>query len=120
MKKAILITAGLAMLSVSATAKDVQYELRVDGMTCPFCAATSEKALKKIEGVNLASTDLEKATIRICAAEDVEITDEQLTKLLKKKGFTYVSKTKQETCTLGEAKTDTKTGFWQSIFHKHT
>jgi len=120
MKKVILMTAGLVLLSVNAAAKDVQYELRVDGMTCPFCAATSEKALKKIEGVSLVSTDLEKATIRVCAAEEAEITDEKLTKLLKKKGFTYVSKTKQETCTLGEAKPETKTGFWQPIFHKHT
>jgi len=100
MKKAILITAGLALLSVGTTAKEVQYKLRVDGMTCPFCAATSEKALKKIEGVSLVSTDLKKATIRVCATEEAEITDDKLTKLLKKKGFTYVSKTKQETCTL--------------------
>jgi len=102
MKKVILITAGLALLSasVSVTAKEVQYKLRVDGMTCPFCAATSEKALKKIEGVSQVSTDLKKATISVCATEEAEITDEKLTKLLKKKGFTYVSKTKQETCTL--------------------
>ena len=100
MRKAILITAGLALLSVSSSAKDVQYELRVDGMTCPFCAATSEKALKKIEGVSHVSTDLKKATIRVCATEEAEITDDKLSKLLKKKGFTYVSKTKQEACTL--------------------
>jgi copper chaperone CopZ len=104
MKKAILMTAGLALplalLSVGANAKDVQYELRVDGMTCPFCAATSEKALEKIEGVNKVSTDLKKATISVCATEEAELTDEKLAELLKKKGFTYVSKTKQETCTL--------------------
>lgn len=120
MKKLILMTAGLALLGTNAFAKDVQYNLRVDGMTCPFCAATSEKALKKIQGVHAVSTDLKKATISVCAAEEAEMTDAKLSKLFKKKGFTYVSKTKQEQCTFSTDKTDVKTGFLKSIFHEHT
>jgi len=104
MKKLLLITAGFALLGGNAYAENVQYDLRVDGLTCPFCAATSEKALKKIEGVTKVSTDLDAAIISVCAAENVNLTDEQLTKLFKKKGFTYVSKTKQDTCTVVDKK----------------
>ncbi|PCI53083.1 MAG: hypothetical protein COB36_13350 [Alphaproteobacteria bacterium] len=121
MKKLLLITAGLMLLGGNAFAKDVQYDLRVDGMTCPFCAATSEKALKKIKGVSAVSTDLKKATISVCAAEDTDMSDPKLSKLLKKKGFTYVNKTKQEVCSISAGKTDVKkTGFLRGFFHKHS
>ena len=119
---AIVSLAGAVFIlsTTTATAKDVQYEVRVDGMTCPFCAATSEKALRKIKGVTAVSTDLTKATISVCAASDTLITDEKLSKMLKKKGFTYVSKTKLEACALDVKKKPQKTGFFQSIFHKHS
>jgi len=121
MKKILLIAAGFALLSADALAKDVQYDLRVDGMTCPFCAATSEKALKKIKGVTEVSTDLKKATISVCASEETDMSDEKLKKMLKKKGFTYVSKIKQEQCTIRAGKTDVKkTGFLRGLFHKHS
>ncbi|HFB54699.1 MAG TPA: heavy-metal-associated domain-containing protein [Hellea balneolensis] len=121
MKKAIILTAGLMMLAANVTATEVQYDLRVDGMTCPFCAATSEKALKKIKGVKAVSTDLKTAIIHVCATEEAQMSDQKLGKMLKKKGFTYVSKTQHAQCTLSEDTTDVqKTGFWKSMFHKHT
>jgi len=108
MRKILLISAGIILLASNALAKDgqdqVQYDLRVDGMTCPFCAATSEKALKKIEGVSKVSTNLETATISVCTDGKTDMADEKLTKLFKKKGFTYVSKTKQETCSVSDEK----------------
>jgi len=108
MRKILLISAGALLLAGNAFANDgqrqVQYDLRVDGMTCPFCAATSEKALKKIEGVTKVSTDLDTATISVCAGEAIDMADEKLAKLFKKKGFTYVSKTKQETCSVSDKK----------------
>jgi len=108
MRKILLISAGVLLLAGNAFAKDgqgqVQYDLRVNGMTCPFCAATSEKALKKVEGVTKVSTNLDTATISVCADEATDMTDEKLAKLFKKKGFTYVSKTKQETCSVSDKK----------------
>lgn len=87
--------AGVAVVDAAdvgakAAGKDVQYTLRVDGITCPFCVATSEKALKKIDGVKGVSSDLKGGTITVCAdAEKVAFTDEQLSKLFLGKGFTY-------------------------------
>ncbi len=99
---AMTIAISSTLLTGNAAADPVQYDLRVDGLTCAFCIAASKKALKKIEGVTQFSVDLDTATISICAAKDVKFTDEQLTKLFKKKGFSYKSKIRKDVCTIGQ------------------
>ncbi len=103
MIRALLMTIGLMFVSGGAMAADVQYDLQVDGITCPFCVATSEKALKKIEGVRHVTADLETGIISVCADESVVFTDEQLKKLFLDKGFTYMSMTKRESCTISSS-----------------
>jgi mercuric ion binding protein len=99
MMKIFAAALTFAMLaSTSAFAKDVTYEMQVDGITCPFCVATSTKALKKIDGVKSVSADLETGVITVCADESVSFTDEQLKKMFLDKGFTYRSMTKREGC----------------------
>ncbi len=100
MIRTLLISIGLMFVSGAAMAADVQYDLQVDGITCPFCVATSEKALKKIEGVKTVSANLETGVISVCADESVVFTDEQLKKLFLNKGFTYKSMTKHDGCTI--------------------
>jgi len=100
MRKYSLIVAGLVLLPAAASAKEVQYDLRIDGLTCPFCVATSEKALKKIAGVSRVSTNLKAGKISVCATDTVNFTDQRLAKLFLKKGFTYKGKTKKNTCTI--------------------
>ncbi len=90
MKPALLFVFGLVFVG-GALADDVQYEIRVDGITCPFCVATSERALKKIEGVHAVGSDLETGTIFVCADSHVAFTDAQLKQLFLDKGFTYRS-----------------------------
>lgn len=99
-KATFLIAAGAMFAATAAHAGDVQYDLRVDGMTCPFCVATSERALKKIDGVKAVSTNLEEGVISVCADESVKLTDEQLRELFLDKGFTYRSMTKEEGCSI--------------------
>ena len=78
------------MAAPPTIAAEIEYTLRVDGITCPFCVATSSKALKKIDGVNNVTSDLKQGTITVCAdAEKIAFTDEQLTELFEQKGFTY-------------------------------
>ncbi len=93
-----LILGGIA----PSLAEEVGYEFRVDGMTCPFCAATSESALRNIDGVSSANADLDAGLISVCASRDVVFTDEQLTELFLDRGFTYRSmaevSTGEETC----------------------
>ena len=85
----------------TALADDVQYDIRVDGITCPFCVATSERALKKIEGVHSVGSNLETGTIFVCANSQVAFTDAQLKQLFLDKGFTYRSFNKASGCSIG-------------------
>lgn len=90
----------------TAVADDVQYDIRVDGITCPFCVATSERALKKIEDVHAVGSDLETGTIFVCADSRVTFTDAQLKQLFLDKGFTYRSFAKQSGCSIGDHQHD--------------
>lgn len=89
MKKLIIGTAATLFMAAPAVAGDIQYDLMLEGITCPFCVATSERALSKVEGVRQVSGDLESGIIRVCADESVKFTDAQLTRIFLKKGFTY-------------------------------
>jgi len=102
MFKTFTLSLALAMLAGSALAADTGYKLQVDGMTCPFCVATSEKALKKIDGVKDASANLETGVINVCTDGSVNFTDEQLKAMFLEKGFTYRSMTKTNTCSAAE------------------
>lgn len=84
-------------------AREVQYDIRVDGMTCPFCAATSERVLERMEGVRSVSTDLRAGLISVCADESVVFTGEQLSRFFLERGFTYPSHARRETCAAHEA-----------------
>ena len=87
-------------LAGAAFADDIQYDIRVDGITCPFCVATSERALKKIEGVHAVGSNLETGTIFVCADSQVTFTDAQLKQLFLDKGFTYRSFQKKSGCSI--------------------
>ena len=100
--KEFALIALLAFAGQSAFAADVQYDLRIDGITCPFCVATSEKALKKIEGVKFVSADLKAGVISVCADDSVVFTEDQLRTLFLDKGFTYKSMTRRDGCTITE------------------
>ncbi len=45
MKRTIPLLTFFILAGTAALADDVQYDIRVDGITCPFCVATSEGAL---------------------------------------------------------------------------
>lgn len=100
MKRTILFLVALAVTSTAVVADEVQYDIRVDGITCPFCVATSERALKKIEGVQSVGSNLETGTIFVCADSQVALTDAQLKQLFRDKGFTYRSFEKTSGCSI--------------------
>jgi mercuric ion binding protein len=99
MKTIILLLVAFA-LSDTAVADEVQYDIRVDGITCPFCVATSERALMKIAGVHAVGSNLETGTIFVCADSEVAFTDAQLKQLFLDKGFTYRSFEKNSGCSM--------------------
>ncbi len=105
MKSIVLLLAVITLAGI-ARADDVQYDIRVDGITCPFCVATSERALKKIAGVHAVGSDLEAGTIFVCADSQVTFTDAQLKQLFLDKGFTYRSFEKTSGCSVADHEHD--------------
>lgn len=103
MKLAILF---LIVFIGSALADDVQYDIRVDGITCPFCLATSERALKKITGVHAVGSNLETGTLFVCADSQVTFTDTELKQFFLDKGFTYRSFQKTLGCSFADHEHD--------------
>ncbi len=91
MKKQILLALfGLFFLQI-AFAAGTHYEMRVDGLACPFCAYGIEKKLKAIEGTGKIKVDLDKGLVSVDMAEGKELTEEQMKKLFNDSGFTYRS-----------------------------
>lgn len=86
------------MAGNAVAAAEVQYDLRVDGITCPFCVATSAAALEKMEGVKKVDADLKEGILRVCADEKTTFSDAQLKELFAKKGFTYRGMVKHNAC----------------------
>ena len=102
-KMKLLITAAILALSfITLASEQTQYNLRVDGITCPFCVASSEKALKNLNGINAITTNIETGTMHICAEPDVVLTDDQLKKLFLKNGFTYRHFAQSQGCSLND------------------
>ncbi len=100
MKRMIVFFVALVVTATAVLADELQYDIRVDGITCPFCVATSERALRKIDGVHAVGSNLETGTIFVCADSHVTLTDAQLKQLFRDKGFTYRSFTKASGCSI--------------------
>jgi len=103
MKKSILAFTYTVLSFGTAQANHAQYDMQVDGLTCPFCVATSSKTLKKIDGVYDVSVDLDTGIISVCAASDTDLSDKRMKKLFRKKGFTYRSQTISKNCNFLDA-----------------
>lgn len=96
MKK--IFTLVLALCTGDAIADDSQFIIRVDGVTCPFCVATSERTLAKIKGVHSVNSDLKLGIIYVCADDATNLSAVRLRELFSKRGFTYRSVRKSSGC----------------------
>ncbi len=91
--KKLLIGASLLWLSLPALSAGTEYQMRVDGLACPYCAYGIEKKLKQIDGVERIDIDLEKGLVTVQVREGVALTEPQMVQLFKDAGFTYRSMT---------------------------
>ncbi len=91
----ILMTVMVLSLgwSAAAFADGTRYELRVDGLACPFCAYGIEKKLNAIEGIDEVDIDLNNGLVTVDVTEGTSLNDSQMTKLFNDAGFTYRSMT---------------------------
>ncbi len=95
MKTRLLITLLAAWLSQAAFAAGVEYQMRVDGLACPYCAYGVEKKLKAIDGVEKVHVDLDKGLVTVDVKEGTELTEAQMKQLFQDAGFTYRSMTRK-------------------------
>ena len=93
MKRMIVIILLALGWSVTALAAGTQYQMRVDGLACPYCAYGIEKKLNAIDGVEKIDIDLENGLVIVNVVEGVKLSDEQMTRLFDDAGFAYRSKT---------------------------
>ncbi len=91
MKRIVRTTAfalSLFLLPVIAFAAPAQYQLRVDGLACPFCAYGIEKELKRTDGVERIRIDINAGTVTVTMAEGATMTKDQAGRIVEDAGFT--------------------------------
>ncbi|MFQ5798685.1 MAG: heavy-metal-associated domain-containing protein, partial [Bacteroidota bacterium] len=62
--------------------------IRVDGLSCPFCALGLEKNLKKIEGVTSVTIKLKEGITTLEVKDGGDLSDEEIKQRVKDAGFT--------------------------------
>lgn len=99
MKKITLLTIILALLTAtfswaekSQPAKSKQsshaIQVHVKGMVCDFCARGLEKVFSKKKEVSTISVDLDKGLVTVNMNKNKNLSDKELTKLIKGNGYT--------------------------------
>jgi len=64
------------------------YQLRVDGIVCPFCGYGIEKKLKTIRGVEEVKLDISEGVINVTTAEGTTLTENHMGQIVRDAGFT--------------------------------
>ncbi len=85
----ILIT-GLQLLAQEQTelASEQKVRVRVDGLSCSFCAYGLEKRLLEIDGVKTVVISIDDGEALLTLDKEVEIAKETIKKEVKNAGFT--------------------------------
>lgn len=86
-KTILLATVLLFLTSFRANAQE-KLVVRVDGLSCAFCAYSLEKNLKELKGVKDVKINLKEGTATLTLNEGVEIKNEVIKQAVKDSGFT--------------------------------
>lgn len=95
-KSIIAGVVGLLLLTQTAIAQSFESSaeritLRVDGLSCPFCAYGLEKKLKSFQGVSNLDIKVNDGLAAMDVRPGTMLTDEQLKKAVRDAGFTLRS-----------------------------
>ncbi|MEE8123160.1 MAG: heavy-metal-associated domain-containing protein [Alphaproteobacteria bacterium] len=82
------VALSLLLLPLVAFAAPTQYQLRVDGLACPFCAYGIEKELKRTDGVKSIDIDINAGVVTVTMAEGGTMTEAQASRIVEDAGFT--------------------------------
>ena len=76
------------LLPAAAFANPTAYQLRVDGLACPFCAYGIEKELTRTDGVETIDIDINAGVVTVTMAEGATLTEDQASRIVEDAGFT--------------------------------
>ncbi len=84
--KKILI---ILLLGISASlAQSDEVKVRVDGLSCPFCAYGLEKKLNELDGVDSIFIDFEEGLVVMQVTDSENISEEEIRVKIEEAGFT--------------------------------
>ncbi len=86
----IFIIAALAGSGFSFAA-GTQYQLRVDGLACPFCAYGIDKKFIQTEGVESVDIDIKNGLVIVNTVESKIFSEDELKTIIDDTGFTMKS-----------------------------
>jgi mercuric ion binding protein len=93
-KPSIMFATTLLWCGLS-NAAGIQYDLRVDGLACPFCAYGIEKKFIKTTGVESVDINLQKGVIIVKTTGEKPFTENELKQIIHDAGFTLESMTEK-------------------------
>jgi len=79
---------SLLLLPAAAFAAQSRYQLKVDGLACPFCAYGIEKQLTRTDGVKDIDIDINAGTVTVTMADGAKMTKDQASRIVEDAGFT--------------------------------
>lgn len=85
---ALLIFTSFIMANIIAAEETEKISIRVDGLSCPFCAYGLEKNLKKLEGVEKVDIKVNQGLAEITLKPGKKLEEKALREAVKKAGFT--------------------------------
>ncbi len=84
------------LLSQTIFAADKQYNLKVDGLVCPFCEYNIKKKLSKIDDVLDVKVNLKEGSVNIIVAEGKNLQEDVVKQEITNAGFTLKSIKEQQ------------------------
>jgi len=78
----------ISLLAVPVFAEIKTVNLHVDGLSCPFCALSLEKNLKKVEAIKTVNVHLKKAITDVTLKPEVPFNLSAIQLAVKESGFT--------------------------------
>jgi len=84
-----VISIGAISIFGSTAFAESKYEIRADGLACPYCAYGIEKKFMAIDGVKHVDIKLKQGKVFVTGKESLKFSEPQLITLFNDSGFTY-------------------------------
>jgi len=81
------IALSLVLVATGVLAAPLSYQLRVDGLACPFCAYGIEKKLGALEGVQSVETNIKDGVVIVIMQDGFALDEATAKKAVKEAGF---------------------------------